>query len=371
MISPMLLTSFSEETFKKSREGWYFSEKYDGWRVIYTQNKFYTRAGNIIEMPERFYSAITSLNLPDDIMLDGEIWVGYDRFNDVASGIAGDAPLVYKIFDVPSVKGGFSERLKFLEQIMDNVTTDMSLNLNLSSTIDIVKHTYVDSGDISEVNVRFAEIIKQKGEGMVLRSPSEEYKFGYRSSSFMKYKPYDTTEAIVIGHYITKSKKEEEKSGYVSSLVCYLADDSEEKTFNITWKKTQPPIVGSTIVIRYTQHTAGGLPRFPVFIGMRDEKDLKLKILKRQNAKKYTYNKSKDLFGIVPERTKTFDEWKESGGFDLESGKSVWVESKTGIYKVTKAKMGNYYCSCPAWKYQRLPPIERMCKHCIIIKGDR
>jgi predicted nucleic acid-binding Zn finger protein len=32
-------------------------------------------------------------------------------------------------------------------------------------------------------------------------------------------------------------------------------------------------------------------------------------------------------------------------------------------YEVRLGKDGNVYCTCPNWKFQKLPPKERSCKH--------
>jgi hypothetical protein len=40
--------------------------------------------------------------------------------------------------------------------------------------------------------------------------------------------------------------------------------------------------------------------------------------------------------------------------------------SKPGVtYKVTVPESGAPYCSCPAWKFQKVAPSERTCKHIV------
>jgi len=65
---------------------------------------------------------------------------------------------------------------------------------------------------------------------------------------------------------------------------------------------------------------------------------------------------------------KTLLEWIEFGGYTLDAGEGVEVVSGINTYIVKCSKSGNcVYCSCPAWKYQRLPPRERTCKHCVAV----
>lgn len=69
---------------------------------------------------------------------------------------------------------------------------------------------------------------------------------------------------------------------------------------------------------------------------------------------------------------KTTDEWIKLCGYDLKPGESVMVKGKKDeIYKVTRSKKipESVYCSCPAWKYQRLNPVIRTCKHCVAVCG--
>ena len=49
--------------------GWYVTEKYDGMRLLWDGSKFYTRSGEILDVPE----SITK-ELPNNVSLDGEIW---------------------------------------------------------------------------------------------------------------------------------------------------------------------------------------------------------------------------------------------------------------------------------------------------------
>lgn len=37
--------------------------------------------------------------------------------------------------------------------------------------------------------------------------------------------------------------------------------------------------------------------------------------------------------------------------------------SSDTIYEIKQAADGSYYCSCPAWKFQKIQPQKRTCKH--------
>jgi hypothetical protein len=66
-------------------------------------------------------------------------------------------------------------------------------------------------------------------------------------------------------------------------------------------------------------------------------------------------------------------QWKNYGGYELAPGESVKVKgSFDNVYIVKRSQKitNSVYCSCPAWKYQRLNPIYRTCKHCQAVCGE-
>ena len=69
---------------------------------------------------------------------------------------------------------------------------------------------------------------------------------------------------------------------------------------------------------------------------------------------------------------RTLSTWREKGGYKLQNGEEVKVASASSgaVYIVKRARAGDsVYCSCPAWKYQRLHPTCRTCKHCTAVVG--
>lgn len=54
---------------QKDPNGWWASEKYDGIRLLWDGNKFYSRQGNRIYAPKHITES-----LPNNVSLDGELW---------------------------------------------------------------------------------------------------------------------------------------------------------------------------------------------------------------------------------------------------------------------------------------------------------
>ena len=55
--------------------GWFMSEKFDGYRALWDGKNFRSRAGNIFEAPESFKKW-----MPSNVVLDGELFMGRECF---------------------------------------------------------------------------------------------------------------------------------------------------------------------------------------------------------------------------------------------------------------------------------------------------
>lgn len=49
---------------------------------------------------------------------------------------------------------------------------------------------------------------------------------------------------------------------------------------------------------------------------------------------------------------------------------TVPSSSSSAVYEIRLGGDGNVYCTCPAWKFQKLPPKERTCKHMKALSGQ-
>ena len=332
MIKPMLLSKFSKSVFA-SKSKWYVSEKYDGWRMIYTNGKFYTRQGNEIVLAPKMYYDLK--DIPKDVVLDGELWSDYTKVNEVAS-LGKD--LKFLIFDLVSDKP-FTDRLKALKKLIVP-----------SKRVKLVEHFPVTPDKYSFVEEFLSEITLRSGEGLVLRPADQLYEPGSRPSDFLKLKHMDSCEVEVTGYFTTPAKIQTEGDGYISSLVC----DYQGLTFKLNWRAYTAPAIGSMITIKFSQFTIGGLPKFPVYVAPRDSRDLETKVPKVNKVKV-----PKQLQNLVEMSAK---DWAILC-YPLEAGESVGVIGTKETYKITKARNGSVYCNCPSWLYQRMPAIQRTCKH--------
>lgn len=158
-----------------------------------------------------------------------------------------------------------------------------------------------------------AQQVAKGYEGVIVRSNLGTYKFGrstVKEGTLLKIKRWNDAEAVVTGvveqmenqneatiderGYTKRSTHKENKfgKGVVGALVCSFkapadgADDNTERpetvfelgtgfddAFRAHWWNAESPI-GKIVKFKYQDLTPDGKPRFPVFLGFRDERDM-------------------------------------------------------------------------------------------------
>ncbi len=342
----MMCSPFSESVLRKwsgAGSTWMISEKYDGWRMYYVNGKFYTRAGNEVTPPDAIVTEMKRIDPDEAMTVDGELWLGYNRFNDVGYAIAAKDPtLVWKIFDVPSLGGQYQDRYAKMCTIF---------GASADQRIEVVEQTSVSS--FEEIKKIFDNTMAVADkEGIVIRPTDMKYEWGQRLATFMKWKRVQDLEAQVIDYYVTPAARATKDPEYISSIVCAI----EAGTFRVSVKTTTPPPVGSIVCITYQNLTPNGIPRFPVLKGLRDTKDMPKSV-------KPPSSLSKPPYGLKILDTKEVQDKKAT----VKPGEKIYISGskENSYYTITMPRTVGAlpYCSCPAWKYQKKKPSQRVCKH--------
>lgn len=232
--------------------GWYMSEKLDGVRAYWNGHELLSRQGNKFAAPAWFIEGFPPFEL------DGELWIGRGRFEEVASITSrtkphdGWASVSYQIFEVPNAPGGLDARL---QRLRDYLAIHPVENIYIIS-----QNRYTDT---PQMLARMAEVEAAGGEGLVLRNPEAPYETG-RSANALKVKSYDDMEGEVIGYRPGKGKY----TGLVGALRVRIAGGL---SFYIgsglsDQLRLQPPPLGSLITFKYYGFTNRGVPRFASFL---------------------------------------------------------------------------------------------------------
>jgi DNA ligase len=235
--------------------GWWVSEKYDGLRAYWDGQKLWSRKGNLIHAPDYFLA-----ELPRDIVLDGELWIGHGRFEETMSIVRSETPddrwkqIRYMVFDAPQAKGLFEERMQFVRAIISEG----------KHFVTVVPQERCQGR--AQLLAQRDRVVREGGEGLMLRQPGSAYEAG-RSPTLLKVKPFDDAEATVIGHEPGKGKF----AGKLGALRV-RCDDGREFSIGTgltTADRDSPPPIGTVITYRFQGLTAKGLPRFPSYFRVR------------------------------------------------------------------------------------------------------
>ncbi|EAI1731468.1 DNA ligase [Campylobacter coli] len=261
----LLLSKISEQEIQnKNFNGYLMSEKLDGVRGIWEVGKFKTRQDNPIYTPSYF-----TYNFPS-FKLDGELWIARAKFDEVSALIRSDnldsslwKSVTYNVFDVPNACEEFkltpctlSNRLKVLERYLQQ---------NPNPYIKIIKQIPIK--DQEHLKEFYKDIVLNKGEGVVIRKNLAPYEKG-RSKNAFKLKPYEDAECKVIGYTEGKGKFQ----GKIGALLCQMPNDRVIRIGSGLKDKDRenPPKIGSIVTYKFNGLTKNSLPRFPVFLRIRD-----------------------------------------------------------------------------------------------------
>ncbi len=230
------------------------SEKLDGIRGVWDGQNLYTKKGKLLYPPKSF------INHMPPFAIDGELWTVRDDFENIQSIIMDKTPstkwddIKFMIFEVPNAKGDFHKRLNKLKQWLEN---------NPNNKIQIIPQ--IVCKNIDHLNTFLEDIIKLKGEGVIIKDPSLDYHTG-RSSHILKVKKFHDMEGIVVGinfrkdSTLMKSLKLKLDNGVVFKLGGGFSND----------QRLNYPKIGEQITFKYYGFTKNGQPKFTSFLRIRE-----------------------------------------------------------------------------------------------------
>ena len=121
----------------------------------------------------------------------------------------------------------------------------------------------------------YKEIIRVKGEGLMLREAGSLYE-QKRSSTLLKIKPVYDDECIIVGYNPGTGKYE----GKLGSFICVLKKNKNVKfklsgmtdEIRTNYHTTHP--VGTVVTFQCNEFTKTGAPRFGRYLRIRTDHDL-------------------------------------------------------------------------------------------------
>jgi len=236
-------------------KNYWLSEKLDGVRAYWDGQRLISKQGNVYHAPDWFIS-----NFPAQ-PLDGELWVGRNKFERVVSIVRDNVPSAgwrevrYMVFDIPLKEVVFTDRIDKLKILFENMT---------SPYLRLVTQSRIFSHEV--LMEKLDEVTQAGGEGLMLHKGDSYYLAG-RSNDLLKVKSYYDAEARVIDHLPGKGK-------YTGMLGSLLVESDDKKRFRLGTgftdeQRRQPPPIGTLVTYKYYGKTKNGLPRFASFVRIR------------------------------------------------------------------------------------------------------
>ncbi|MDD2658101.1 MAG: DNA ligase [Methylococcales bacterium] len=230
------------------------SEKLDGVRARWDGTHLISRSGKIFNAPEWFVR-----DFPGE-PLDGELWMGRGRYEDVVSAVQRQTPhdgwkkIKFMVFDLPAQGDTFTKRIEAMRQLKKTPYLDVIEQFRLASNKALMD--------------KLDETSRQGGEGLMLHRQNALYHSGH-SDDLLKVKPFEDAEALVIGYKPGKGQN----IGMMGAMKVRI-DNGKEFYIGSGFTQQQrknPPPVGSLVTYRYQGFTQSGIPRFAVFMRQRSE----------------------------------------------------------------------------------------------------
>jgi bifunctional non-homologous end joining protein LigD len=374
-INPMLAKE-TDESFDD--EGWLFEIKWDGYRAIAEKKKndilLYSRNG--LNFQPTYPLVVDHLkNINADAVLDGEIVVladdGRPDFQFLQHYSENqDRPIQYYVFDLLELNGKDTTSLPLIDR-------KELLKKIIPPDNPIIKY----SDHILEKGKSFFQVSKEKDlEGIMAKKIDSKYYPGKRTKEWLKIKNHKTVEVIIAGYtepaglrkyfgsLILAAKKGEDFSymgnagtGFNQQSLKELYDlfqpliqkksPFDEKIKNnskITWLK--PKIICE---VKFSEVTADGKLRHPVFLRLRDDKTINEINMSNIKTEEKPVSKKKNTTAkkMVSKNTPSGNKNNEAGADKVYSfGKNkVTVTHFDKVYftgeKVTKGDVADYYIS--------------------------
>jgi DNA ligase 1 len=282
--------------------GWWASEKWDGIRAIWDGYNLVSRgsqAGNpkiYTYVPKWFTDA-----MPPGIALDGEIWIGRGMFQQTSKlsnikpgktytekqiqimwkGTRETPPVTFKAFDMPGIDIPFEQRMNRLKMVISDREKCWAKKYPDFEVFPIEYTGQILIDSMETLGKMYSKITSAGAEGLMIRAPGSPYE-QKRSKYLLKYKIQEDSECLV-RKYVPGDGR---LKGLLGSLECELINngkltgifthigtgltDIQRKEYLNTKSEHYIPI-GSIVSFSYMEMTKDGIPRHPVYRGVRHD----------------------------------------------------------------------------------------------------
>ncbi len=272
--------------------------KLDGIRCVKTRGQALSR--KFLPIPNHHIRKTIERLFPDGC--DGEIIVPNVSFNETSGAVMRhDSEPVFKYFIFDYVKDGLDKR--YADRMMDLRQAIKDMPVQAYDVAMLVLPVVINNQE--ELDIYEADCLEDGYEGVMMRSPDSPYKLGRSTEKegyLLKLKRFEDSEAEVlelvekmrndneaqkdnVGH--TKRQTLQENMTPMNTLGSMKVRDVktgvefsigsglDDATRDLVWKN-KAAYIGK--LVKYKHQPSGakeqGAPRFPVFLGFRDARDM-------------------------------------------------------------------------------------------------
>lgn len=264
---------------------WYASRKIDGTRCSFYYKdgviKTASRGGGDYDPACQHFitnkKLITFFENHPDYILDGELYKHGKSLQQISGAArleknAYDCDwLEYYIYDVMIPNMPFKDRLEILEEIKEELNLEFNPERIWKEgelQMQMVPHVKVSGWlNIKSLHDKY---VSEGWEGVVIRDPSKNYKFGGRGNEMIKVKMYQDSEFLVTG--ISEGLRDEDLC-----FTCVTEDGKEFKAkpmgsreLKQAYRNNLDQIIGKMATVKFFYYSDDGTPLQPVLKCIRD-----------------------------------------------------------------------------------------------------
>lgn len=147
-----------------------------------------------------------------------------------------------------------------------------SLKLPWNTLLTIEEHVEIKN-DV-DINVLHDKWVAEGYEGLVLRDPDQPYKCGGRDRRMQKVKKFSDLDAVILG--ISEGLRDEDFvfRMQLDNGIEFEAKPIGDRALKKWYRENLDSIIGELGTVKYFNITPDGKPNLPVFLRVRDKKDI-------------------------------------------------------------------------------------------------
>lgn len=302
ITKPLLAGTVNNNELDKIKFPCLATPKIDGIRAMKINGKIVSRTLKPIK--NEYISNLLNEVLPDNS--DGEIYFDDSTFQDISSRVMSkesknenDKVIIYYWFDYVKDSPNKPYKERVLTDMLEYMKTNFDKIEKYKNVITIIPLYPKEISTVKELLKYEGLILDQNYEGVMIRNMEGKYKMGrstLKEGILLKFKRFMDSEAEVIGYeelMLNKNDKNVEtkershkKSGLINggTLGSFILKTKDDITFNVgsgltknqrdsLWKNKEE-LIGKIVKYKYFNVGVKTAPRFPVFLGFRDQDDM-------------------------------------------------------------------------------------------------